>query len=1396
MKRDSWRKGAGDLAKQLIASSWLGGRQLPSILVAVLGLTLSVTSFQAARGWDWQQRDALFRERAMVLAAALDTHLQRVVAIVRALAQFYAASDQVSARSFERFTQPFLAPGSSIHALEWLPLVRDGERDRFEVAARDDGLADFLIRDLIAGQLRPAGRRPTYFPILRVEPHGPNASVLGFDPSSEPLRAASMERAAAAGQPIASAPLTLVQETGHQRGLAILAPAYRDPATSAPAANSDLPDSDQPLRGFAAGVVRMGDLLSEVVGRLPAWGMDLVLRDAQVQGDAGLIARHPGPDRSGATVPTAGDAGRPGAGFLARLEVAGRALELHAEPAPGAYPAARWPLVPLLVGLVTTTVLTLLVALRQQTLATLQERESRLRLFIEHAPASLAIFDREMRYLAVSERWLNDYGLQGQDIIGRSHYAVFPEIPERWRMAHRRALAGEVLEAKEDRFERADGSVQWLHWEIRPWRDSLGAVAGIGIFAEDITARKTAELELRRFRQIVETSSEVLLFIDGDLRLLVANPAYARLFGTTPERLQGRRLADLVPADELVQLAPYLQRALGGTPQSCHLQRHYPVGGVHRMDAELQPFVLDGKVTGVVLSMHDVTDAFAARAALEMHREHLEELVAARTVELQAAETQARLILDSTADGLYGVDADCRIVFVNPSACRLLGYRIEDLIGREIHEVIHHHRADGSHYSAADCPLVRAIREQRTLRADDEQFWTATGQAIPVSYAAHPMVRDGVVVGAVVSFVDMTAYKAVEAAREIALREAERLARVRSAFLANMSHEIRTPLNGVLGLAMVGHRQSAGRKIQETFEQILSAGQHLLGIVNDILDFSKIEAGKLELEHDTLDLGRLIDRVLGLVAPRADDKGLALRVVESPDLPEQCHGDALRLSQVLVNLLANAIKFTERGEVRLSVERRRDTLVLRVADTGIGMSEEQLGHLFTPFNQADGSTTRRFGGTGLGLAISHHLVGLMGGRIGVTSRLGAGSEFEVRLPLVEPSPPSPLASGIIGFLAWPADEFAAVSTALAERGVTAVAMDDRLDTPDPDLLVVAMPGQELERLLTRVPGRVPLVVAELGGHCELPERLRERVRLWEYPLRLRHLVAFMGAPESWPPLPAASPQAARRLAGYSLLGAEDNEVNRLVLGQLLEMEGAIFTCFEDGLAVLDHLERGGDGAYQILLTDIQMPGLDGYETARRCRRLYPGLPVVGLTAHAMPEERTRCLAAGMVEHISKPVDMDRLVAVVRQFARHPAAAPESDQPATLTQAERAPPRAVDTDPATPLIDLAGLQARYQDRPAFLLRLFGLLRQSHADGPDKLRAAARSGDLGSLAFMAHSIKGVSGNLMAWGVLELARTAEQAAREGRPDASDHAERLARALEELLEVRPEGLGGTDQA
>ena len=680
-------------------------------------------------------------------------------------------------------------------------------------------------------------------------------------------------------------------------------------------------------------------------------------------------------------------------------------------------------------------------------------------------------------------------------------------------------------------------------------------------------------------------------------------------------------------------------------------------------------FGAGGQVDRIFGVCRDVSALKALEDELHRHQQHLEHLVADRTAQLSRSEAHIRLILESTADGLYGVDTHGLATFINPAACRMLGLTPAQVIGQPIHSLIHGRHANGQPYSHHDCPTNQTLRHGEMVTITNEVYWHADGHPIPVIYSTHPMIRDGAIVGAVVSFMDVTERRALEEAREEARQAAERLARIKSEFLANMSHEIRTPLNGVLGFARIGLREHPDDPASRLFANILESGKLLLGVVNDILDYSKIEAGKMQLEEVPVELHLLLRNAIEAQRERAEARQLQIVLDIAPELPYVCRSDPLRLGQILGNLLSNAIKFTEHGRVTLSARLDGGKLLLAVADTGIGMSEAQLGQVFQAFEQADSSTTRRFGGTGLGLAITRRLVELFGGSIVARSALGRGSRFEIRIPYHPETAPAP-------------------APAAGQAGTA--------------------PGARLE--------------------------------------------------------------------GLHILAAEDNEVNQLVLQEILEGEGARLELVDNGRSAVERVEATGPDAFDVVLMDIQMPQMDGYEAARRIRAIAPQLPIIGQTAHAMADEKARCLEAGMNAHVAKPIDLDVLVGSILQHRRPPAGEP--------TETPAQPP--VETPPVA-LVEHDALAARYPGRPDFVARLLGVFASSNAGTAQRIEDAASAADWATLAELAHGLKGSAGNISATPLRQQAALTEEAARNGAPEAGHHAARLAELLRRCLaEIR----------
>lgn len=533
-----------------------------------------------------------------------------------------------------------------------------------------------------------------------------------------------------------------------------------------------------------------------------------------------------------------------------------------------------------------------------------------------------------------------------------------------------------------------------------------------------------------------------------------------------------------------------------------------------------------------------------------------------------------------------------------------------------------------------------------------------------------------------------------------ALRRAESSAHAKSSFLARVSHELRTPLNTVIGLAQVGLRDAAaGLPVETHYARILAAGQELLGVVNDVIDFSEFEDGRLSVQRQAVNLADTVPLAVQKVEPAAAAKGLSLQVTWTLAESLLVVGDARRIEQVLVQLLSNAIKFTETGHVHLDILESPDRVTLQVADTGIGMSARQLRNLFEPFEQVDGSSTRPYGGLGLGLVIARHLAQEMGGSIEVSSLPGEGTE--VKFSLLRPA----------------------------------------LDT----------------------------------------------------------------AP------PARAVNVLGRLRGLRLLAVEDMEVNRFLLTRIFQQEGAEYHFAENGREAIDAVMRAapeGHLPFDVVLMDVQMPLMDGYEATQRIRNAAPHLPVIGLTAHAQPQDRARCLASGMAAHLSKPVDVDELVGAVlracgREVPEWRGTTAQKEEAATfesrsnmeehvnpphpsarLSQEAGAPHIWLPLQaPGSPAVDWAALGSSLGAGEAFINQLAKALLRNLDGKPEALRTAAAQADLDTLRQHAHSIKGIAGNVKAQHAFELAQQVELAAKERREEAKALARELAAAVESVI-------------
>jgi PAS domain S-box-containing protein len=801
----------------------------------------------------------------------------------------------------------------------------------------------------------------------------------------------------------------------------------------------------------------------------------------------------------------------------------------------------------------------------------------------------------------------------------------------------------------------------------------------------------------------------------------------------------------------------------------------------------------------------------------------INEKVDEATAALRRSSEEQTAILESATAGIAFVK-DRVIVRGNARLDELFGFGHGEQIGRPTRIWY----PDDDSHAAGGAGVYEQIargethqRVQQLVRNGGELFWCRlSGRAVDVGDLSQ---------GTVWILEDVTQEKAAEEALRQAKEMAEDATQMKSMFLANMSHEIRTPMNAIIGLSHLALKTDLTPKQRDYVGKVHNAGTSLLGLINDILDFSKIEAGRLDLETIEFEMDEVMSSIVTLSGQKASEKGLELLVDVPRTVPQRLVGDPLRLGQIITNLVNNAVKFTERGEIRVNAEllgQTADKVELRfsVQDTGMGLTPDQAAKLFRPFTQADMSTTRKHGGTGLGLTISRSLAEAMGGQMWLNSEVGIGSTFFFTVWL---GIGAARASGKILPERLPrlnvlvVDDNAAAREILLEAlsgvtahadavssGAEAVAAVKQHDEASPydlvfmDWRMPSMDGLEATRRIKedqqlRRPPAVVMVTA--FGREEVRDEA-ERLGIDGFLVKpvtksmlVDTLITLFAPPAEETGRAAASgDEHAGRLSGARILLAEDNDINQQIAVELLEGVGARMKVANNGREAVEALMQDPNG-YDLVLMDLQMPEMDGFQATARIRaeRRFANLPIIAMTAHATVEERQRCLAAGMNDHISKPIDPNALFTTVGHYFQPPVegrsdrdAAPPSQPPRVSSTDDRPLPSVEGLDTADGLLRIGGNRKLY-------LKLLRQFVEQQSDAPARIAECLMAGDHATAERLAHTVKGVAGNLGAGAVQTAAGELEKAIRSRDEAAQIEAlrERVATQLDALIgRLRPE--------
>ncbi len=1189
------------------------------------------------------------------------------------LAHFFTASNDVTREEFRKYAHSFL-DHLAILSVDWAPRIEAAQRSAFEASMLAEGFDTFRITELNdQGEFQAAAQRAEYFPILYSEPLAASRVVLGLDHGFEPLRRQAMAAALANGTTAASDQVHLPRTERHASLVYI--PVWRqaeDPQARRLAGYVvgvlDIPQLFAPLiehareHRFAARItdVTPGSPPRPLIDDLPGGASPDWQRDFHFGGRTWRLEMQPDtPPR----LPGSTSEERLFLGFSTLIALLAVFATLSS--------AGRHTLVSRQVGERTAQLRSELEA-RSAAERALHLSEERYRQLIELSPLGILV-QCDGRFMFVNARTLAMFGAHSADqLLGRA-LIDFVHPDSRDIIRERTELRSKGLPAPNPtviHYHRLDGSYSWA--ELTSVAYLHGGRLGSLILLNDISARIRAEEQHDRFFNL---SLDLFCIASTDGHFKSVNPAFSRILGWSEEELLSRPMFDFVHPDDIPATRHELQRLAHNDSSTLGFENRYRCkDGAWRWlswKALPQPGQL------LFATARDMTEQHRAARQLTDLNTELQQRIEERSrtlTELEAKKEEIRAVLDHLLECVITIDRHGTIRRVNPAIEPLLGYTPEELLGCNVSCLM-----DSPHRDQHDDYLARYLQSGErhiigSCREVTGRHKSGAAVSLELSVSEYRIDGERLFIG---TLRDIRERQALIASLTQAREDAEQASRAKSAFLAAMSHEIRTPMNGVIGLIDVLTQDHLSAHQADLVKTVRESAGNLLSIIDDILDFSKIEAGKLEISQETIDFPAMVEEQCRTLMPLAEAKGVDLEVLLEAGMSRWFHADPLRLRQILCNLVGNAIKFSSsernpsagRGQVHVRAwmlaTATPPQVVLEVEDNGIGIDTAHQPNLFTPFTQAESTTTRRFGGTGLGLAICKRLVDLMGGEIGVDSHPGRGSLFSVRLPLEPASPPASV---------------------------------------DPAPPAAASPG---------------------GDGCR-----------------------------------------------YRILVAEDDAVNRKVIEHQLALLGHHCEIARNGA---EALEMWRDAPYDLLLTDLHMPEMDGYQLTGCIRREENGerrIPILILTANALRDEATRAKTAGMDEYLTKPIRLATLKAALERWlpcataeATEATEATETAETAETTEAAEATETARSGAPPpgdAALLDTQALDTLVGGDRQMAAEVLHDYVESLDTLATELEDSFGCGDHAAMGALAHRLKSSSRAVGAQRLAQLCGDLEQAAK----------------------------------